>query len=310
MSLISFVIPCYNSEKTLASVVAEIESLMNQRTDYRYEVILVNDNSPDNVYNVIKQLAEKNSSIKAINFAKNFGQHSALLAGYRYAEGEIIVSVDDDGQIPIEDSLRLVDKVNEGFDVVYANYPDSERGAFRNMGSRVNDIMAQYLLSKPTDVEITSFFAMKRFIAEEMIRYNNPYPYLGGLVFRATLSIGSVEVALRPRSSGASGYTLKKLLKLWLNGFTAFSVRPLRLATILGFLVALGGAFYVVYIVINRFVSPEVPMGYSSMMAALLLIGGIIMCMLGLIGEYIGRIYISLNNSPQYVIRETININQ
>ncbi len=310
MPLISFVIPCYNSEKTLATVVGEIEQVMHTADGHSYEIILINDNSPDGVYSVIKQLSEDDSKIKAINFAKNFGQHSALLAGYRYAKGDIIVSVDDDGQIPIEDTMRLVDKVEQGYDVVYANYPDSERGAFRNLGSRVNDVMAQYLLSKPKEVEITSFFAMKRFIAEEMIRYNNPYPYLGGLVFRATLSIASVEVTLRPRPSGASGYTFKKLLKLWLNGFTAFSVRPLRLATILGFLVALGGAFYVVYIIVNRFLSPQVPLGYSSTMAALLLIGGIIMCMLGLIGEYIGRIYISLNNSPQYVIRETINIKE
>ncbi len=305
--MLSFVIPCYGSQDSIAGVVDEIKTLMTKITHHTYEIIIVNDFSPDDVYTVLKDLAE-DRNIKVVNLAKNFGQHPALMAGYSYAQGDIIVSVDDDGQIPVEDTVKLIAKIEEGYDVVYANYPDSERGLFRNFGSKVNDIMAAYLLNKPKNIQITSFFAMKKFILKEMLRYKNPYPYLGGLVFRSTKSVANVPVVLRRRTVGKSGYNLKKLLSLWLNGFTAFSIKPLRIATIFGLAVAVFGAIYGVYILVNRFVNPAVPMGYSSTMAALLLIGGVIMLMLGLIGEYLGRIYISINNSPQYVVRETINI--
>ncbi len=305
--MLSYVIPCYGSQNSIALVVDEINSLMRKNCEYEYEIILVNDCSPDNVYSTMKSLAA-DKRIKLINLAKNFGQHSALMAGYNYAKGDIIISVDDDGQIPVEDTFKLVEKIENGCDVVYANYPDSERGLFRSLGSKVNDIMAYYLLNKPKDIQITSFFAMKKFIAKEMVKYKNPYPYLGGLVFRATKSVENVQVVLRPRTLGKSGYSLKKLLSLWLNGFTAFSIKPLRIATVIGCAVAIFGALYGLYIIINRFISPNVPLGYSSTMAALLFIGGIIMLMLGLIGEYVGRIYISINNSPQYVVKQTVNL--
>ncbi len=308
--MLSFVIPCYGSQDSLADVVGEIKNVMSTRPACDYEIVLVNDCSPDDVYGVIKTLAKESDNIKAINFSKNFGQHSALMAGYRFAQGDIIISVDDDGQIPIEDTFKLADKIEEGFDVVYANYPDSERGFFRNLGSKFNDMMAGFLLSKPKHVKITSFYAMKKFIAQEMIRYNNPYPYLGGLIFRATKNIAVVPVTLKPRTAGRSGYTLKKLISLWLNGFTAFSIKPLRIASIIGFLCALGGFVYLAYTIVNWMSSPDVPLGYSSTMAALLFIGGMIMLMLGMIGEYIGRMYISLNSAPQYLIKETINIEQ
>ncbi len=305
--MLSFVIPCYGSQDSITGVVNEIRLLMSKNNDYSYEILLVNDYSPDNVYEVLKDLSS-DKTVKVINLAKNFGQHSALMAGYSNAQGDIIISVDDDGQIPIEDTFKLVNKIEEGYDVVYANYPESERGFFRNLGSKVNDIMAYHLLNKPQNIQITSFFAMKRFILKELIKYKNPYPYLGGLVFRATKSVANVQVVLRPRTVGNSGYSFKKLLSLWLNGFTAFSIKPLRFATLVGFVVAIFGAIFGIYTIINRFVNPDVPMGYSSTMAALLFIGGVIMLMLGLIGEYVGRIYISLNNSPQFVIKEKINI--
>ncbi len=307
---LSFVIPCYGSQDSLAGVVEEIKNFVLKKDKTQYEIILVNDNSPDDVYSVIQKLAADDINIKAINMAQNFGQHSALMAGYNHVSGDIIISVDDDGQIPIEDTYKLIEKIEEGYDAVYANYPDSERGEFRSFGSKINDVMATYMLSKPKGVRITSYFGMKKFIAEEICRYKNPYPYLGGLVFRATKNVATVDVKLRPRQTGISGYTFKKLISLWLNGFTSFSIKPLRIASIMGFIVALIGAGYGIYIIINRFTSPIVPMGYSSIMAVLLFIGGAIMCMLGLIGEYIGRIYISISDAPQYVIKNTINLNK
>lgn len=166
--------------------------------------------------------------------------------------------------------------------------------------------MAEYLIGKPKELYVSSYFAAKRFVIDEVIGYENPYPYVIGLILRTTKNIENVTVDHREREEGTSGYTLKKLLALWFNGFTAFSVKPLRVATLVGMLFAAAGFLYLIYTIINKIVNPNVPMGWSSMMSVLLVVGGCILFMLGLIGEYIGRIYISLNNSPQYVVKKVV----
>lgn len=309
MTKISFVIPCYRSENTIASVVDEIKTTISSRKEYDYEIILVNDSSPDNVYGVIKDLATSDSKIKGIDLAKNFGQHSAILTGYRYITGEIVVCLDDDGQTPASEMFLLIDKLHEGYDVVFAKYANKKHSFGRNLGSKVNDFMTRVLLDKPKDLSIMSYFCCRRFIAEEMVRYNNPYPYVSGLLLRSSNKITNVNITHRERDKGNSGYTLSKLLSLWINGFTSFSVKPLRIATFCGVVFALFGFLFGIYAIINKlFINPEAPMGYSSVMATLSFLGGMILMMMGLIGEYIGRIYISINNSPQAVIRQTVNI--
>lgn len=308
MKKVSFVIPCYRSEKTLPHVVAEIEDTMGKMDKYEYEIILVNDSSPDNTFGVIRKLCEERKNIKGINFARNFGQHAALMAGLRHSQGDYVVCLDDDGQTPADEAGALLHKLEEGYDAVYARYEHKHHSAFRNLGSRINEMMTRIMLEKPADLYVSSYFAVQRFVAEDMIRYENSYPYVIGLVLRATKNITNVVVHHRDREEGSSGYTLKKLLGLWFNGFTAFSVKPLRIATAVGGTFACLGFLYGLYTIIKRLVNPAVPMGFSSMMSAVVFFGGMIMLMLGLIGEYIGRIYISLNNSPQYVIRERINV--
>ena len=307
MKKLSFVIPCYRSEHTLPHVVAEISEKMKEMNRYEYEIILVNDCSPDNTMGTIRQLCREHSNIRGISLARNFGQHAALMAGLRHSSGDYVVCLDDDGQTPADEVDRLLDKLEEGYDAVYAKYVQKHHSAFRNLGSKVNELMARIMLEKPADLYVSSYFAVRRFVVEDMIRYENSYPYVIGLVLRATKNITNVIVNHRDREEGSSGYTLKKLLGLWFNGFTAFSVKPLRIATGIGGACAVVGFCYGIYTIIKRFIRPDVPMGFSSTMAALVFFGGMIMLMLGLIGEYIGRIYISLNNSPQYVIREQIN---
>lgn len=307
MKKVSFVIPCYRSANTLPHVVKEIEDTMAGLAAYSYEIILVNDCSPDNTFEVIRGLCTEKSYITGINFAKNFGQHAALMAGLRQSAGDYVVCLDDDGQTPADEVDKLLGKLEEGFDAVYAGYAHKQHSAFRNLGSKVNELMTRMMLGKPRELFISSYFAVKRFIVEDMIRYENSYPYVIGLVLRATRNITNVPVNHREREEGRSGYTLKKLLALWMNGFTAFSVMPLRIATSIGVICACGGFMYGIYTIIKKFVNPAVPMGFSSMMSALVFIGGMLMVMLGLIGEYIGRIYISMNNSPQYVIKERLN---
>ena len=310
MKKVSFVIPCYRSEHTLPHVIAEITEKMKTMEQYQYDIFLVNDCSPDDTFGVIRKLCGENGNIRGIDFAKNFGQHSALMAGLRYSDGDYVVCLDDDGQTPADEVDRLLGKLEEGYDAVYAKYDHKQHSAFRNLGSKLNERMTRMMLGKPPELYLSSYFAVKRFVVEDMIRYENSYPYVIGLVLRATRKITNVDVNHRERESGTSGYTLKKLVGLWFNGFTAFSVKPLRIATGVGALSAAAGFLYGCYTTIKRLLRPDVPMGFSSTMSAIVFFGGMIMLMLGLIGEYIGRIYISLNNSPQYVIRETINMTE
>ena len=310
MKKISFVIPCYRSEHTLPHVIAEIEQKMKEMSQYEYDVFLINDCSPDNTLEVVRELCETHDNIKGISFAKNFGQHAALMAGLRHSDGDYVVCLDDDGQTPADEVDKLIDKLEEGYDAVYAKYDHKQHSGFRNLGSKVNELMTRVLLEKPKELYISSYFAVRRFVVEDMIRYGNSYPYVIGLVLRATKNIANVSVNHREREEGTSGYTLKKLLGLWFNGFTAFSVKPLRIATAIGCGCAGIGFLYGLYTIVKRLLNPAVPMGFSALMSATVFFGGMIMILLGMIGEYIGRIYISLNNSPQYVIRERMNIEE
>lgn len=306
MKKVSFVIPCYRSEKTIEGVVAEIMDTMEKMEKYSYEIILVNDSSPDDTWKVIRSLGEKYKRIRGINLAKNFGQHAALMAGMRESAGDYVICLDDDGQTPADEVGKLLEALEEGSDAVYARYDHKMHSAFRNLGSKVNELMTRMMLGKPKELFVSSYFGVKRFVVEDMIRYQNSYPYVIGLVLRATKNIVNVDVTHREREEGKSGYTLKKLLGLWFNGFTAFSVTPLRIATVIGAACACVGFAYGIYVFVRKLIDPNVIMGFSSLMCVILFVGGMLMIMLGLVGEYIGRIYISLNNSPQYVIREKI----
>lgn len=306
--LISFVIPCYRSSQTIKGVVEELTEAMADIAGYEYEVILVNDCSPDETFSVIRQLCEENPRIKGINLARNFGQHAALMAGFGYVKGDIIVCLDDDGQTPANEAGKLIAGLEAGADVVYAKYEHKQHSWFRNFGSKLNELMTRVMLGKPKKLYVSSYFAARRFVIDEVLRYENAYPYVIGLVLRATKNITNVMVTHREREIGTSGYTLGKLISLWVNGFTSFSVKPLRMATIIGAFCALLGFAYAIYTIVKKFVNPIVPLGFSSLMSAIMFIGGMLMLMLGLIGEYIGRIYVCMNHSPQYVVKETLNV--
>lgn len=308
---VSFVIPCYRSELTLPKVIEEIgrtmENLREQGREYSYEIILVNDCSPDDTFSVIRKFCQEDKRIKGVNLARNFGQHAALMAGFHQVRGDVVICLDDDGQTPADEAGKLLEEIEKGSDVVYAKYENKKHSLFRNFGSWVNEEMAHIMLGKPRELYVSSYFAAKRFVVEEMKKYTNAYPYVIGLVLRTTKSISNVTVCHREREIGTSGYTLGKLIGLWFNGFTAFSVKPLRLATALGVVCSAGGFLYGIYTVVKKLVNPNVPMGFSSLMAAVVFMGGMMMVMLGLVGEYVGRMYISMNSSPQFVIRETVN---
>ena len=305
--LVSFVIPCYRSAQMIGGVVEEIDRTMEGTDGYTYEIILVNDASPDDTFEAIRALCAGRKDICGVNLAKNFGQHAALMAGFRHARGDVVVCLDDDGQTPANEVGKLLAKLEEGYDVVYAKYAHKQHSMFRNFGSRINERMTRIMLGKPKELYLSSYSAMKKFVAQELIRYENPFPYVIGLVLRTTKKIANVEVTHREREIGTSGYTMGKLLGLWFNGFTAFSIKPLRIATVVGVASACVGFAYGIYTIVKKFVNPAVPVGFSALMATLVFFCGLILIMLGMIGEYIGRIYISMNNSPQYVVRECVD---
>ena len=259
------------------------------------------------MYEVLCDIAKNNKNVKIINLSKNFGQHNALICGYRFTSGDIIISLDDDGQTDPKQCYKLIDKIDNKIDVVFAKYSKKKHNHFRNFGSFMTKLMSYWLCEIPLNIYISSYFVCKRYVIDEICNYNNPYTFLGGLIYRVTKNVDNAEIEHYNRDAGKSGYTLKKLINLWLNGLTAFSVKPLRLSAFVGSILALVGFFYGVYIIISKFLNPNRVLGYSSIMCAILFVGGMILFMLGLIGEYIGRIYICINHSPQYVIKEKIN---
>ncbi len=308
--LLSFVIPCYRSERTIEKVIAEIVDIVKQRPEYDYEIICINDFSPDGVYNILKRLAGENKRIKVINLAKNMGKHAAVLAGYAYVKGDYIVNLDDDFQCPVYELWNLLKPLElDEADVTTAEYSVKRESLLKKIGSSINLYVSEIMLSKPKGTRFENFSALKRFVADELTKYKNPYPFLEGLIFSVTKRIKTISMKGRERADeNGSGFTFWKSVSLFANGFTAFSVKPLRIATVSGFLFATAGFLYGIYIIIQKLLTPEILMGYSSMMAVMLFSSGLIMLMLGMIGEYLGRIYICINNMPQYVVKETTNV--
>lgn len=310
MEVISFVIPCYGSEKTIVKVIDEISRVVEQNREYGYEVIAVNDSSPDNVLKVLKESAKQDRRVKILNLSKNMNRPGAVMAGLNYAKGDYVVVMDDDGQCPMDKFWLLFDPIQKGHDVAIAEYPERKQSFFKDFGTFVNRKMTEFVINKPKEMQFTNFMVMKSYIVKEIIKYDNPYPYFTGLILRTTNDIVNVKLEERERFSGKTTFTFFKMLGMWVNGLTAFSIKPLRISSLIGVLCAFIGFIFGIVTVIRKITVPNISIGWSSIVAILLFVGGLIMLMLGMIGEYIGRIYISLNKSPQYVIKETYNIDE
>ncbi len=299
---ISFVIPCYYSERTLAGVV---EDIINEFCDDDIEIILVNDGSADGTFSVIESLTQKYKFIKGINLSRNFGQDGARMAGYHFVTGDYVVTLDDDAQNPPAEAHKLIAKLEEGYDAVFGKYLIKHHSKFKNFGSKLNDLMADWILEKPKNLRLCSYFVMTRFVTNEIIKYEGAYPYVWGLILRTTRNVTNQVIEHRAREIGESTYTFSKLLGLWLNGFTSFSVKPLRLTSVFGMLSAAIGFILAVYVIVRKLAYGINADGWASMMCIILFLGGILMLMMGLLGEYVGRIYINENSAPQFIIKDT-----
>lgn len=308
MKVISFCIPCYRSEHTIEKVIDEIIVEVNNLYDYDYEIIMADDNSPDNVFEVICNRATEDNRIKALQFARNFGQQAGLIATSRYATGDIVVFLDDDGQCPMNHLKELIEPLFNGYDIAMAKYITKKQSWFKNFGSKVNDITEEIMTNKPKGLYASNFVAVKKFVIDEMGKYSGPYPYFTGLLLRISNNATNVVMEDRSRLEGSTTYTFRKLISTWLNGFTNFSIKPLRISIYMGLITSLLGFLYAIYIVIQRLAFNDITDGWSSIMCILLILGGLILGVLGIIGEYVGRIYMSINDTPQYTIRNSVNI--
>ena len=303
---ISIVIPVYNGAKTIPSLVELLEKELTPHFDL--EMVLVNDGSPsDNSAEVCTRIALSNPKVKFLDLSSNFSEHNAVMAGLNYCSGEAAVIIDDDFQNPPVEIIKLVDKLNEGYDVAYSYYKKKEHHFLRNLGSRFNNIVATVLLGKPRNLYLSSFKAISRFVIDELVKYKGPDPYIDGLILRFTRNCGRVQVEHHPSLKDTSGYTLHKLISLWLRMFTNFSILPLRTVTVLGFLFAVAGFAGAILFTIEKLRNPDLPAGWASLIISLFVISGVQLFALGMLGEYLGRLFLKDNGKPQFVIRRAVN---
>ncbi|HWA26122.1 MAG TPA: glycosyltransferase family 2 protein [Lacunisphaera sp.] len=299
---LSFVIPLYCSAETIAPLVRQIEDL---KVEGGHELVLVNDGSRDATVQVCRELVRNaRIPITLVDHARNYGEHNAVLSGYRHARGAYVVNLDDDGQNPPAEAVRLWEHARrEGLDVVYGHYLNKKHAAWRNLGSWLTNRLTDWVLDKPKGFYLSSFRCISAFIAREVARHEGPYPYIDGLILQVTQNIGAIEVRHDERGAGQSGYTLRRLMRLWASTFVNFSVMPLRLATLLGLVMAAAGlaGLAVVFYLWTTNQGPNY--GWGTLMAALLVFSGTQLVMLGLIGEYLGRMFLTVNRRPQSTVR-------
>jgi len=301
---LSIVVPVYRGAATVGALV---DALSELKPAGGIEIILVNDGSPDNSGEVCRELLRAAKvPVTYIEHARNFGEHNAVMSGLRHARGSYIVTMDDDLQNPPEEVVRLYDHARlGGWDVVYTRYAKKEHEGWRNLGSRFANFVADHLLDKPRGLYLSSFRCMSALAVREVTKYRGPYPYVDGLLMQVTQRLDSIEVKHLPRAEGRSNYTLKRLVLLWLNLATNFSVLPLRLAIFAGLAMGIFGLIGALLVTMEALMG-ETPSGWASMMTVTLLIAGVQFLILGVLGEYVGRAFLSANGKPQGVVREVL----
>lgn len=299
---ISFVVPVYNGAGSIGEVVRQI---INAYPGMEIEVVLVNDGSADDSEAVCRKLVDQHPlQVSFVQLMKNFGEHSAVLAGLSRTRGEFVAVLDDDGQNPPAEVRKLYDLCrSRELDVVYGFYEKKAHHWFRNLGSWLNDKAANIMVRKPPEIYLSSFKVMRRRLVDEIVRYKGPYPYIDGLIFRTTSRVGQTQVKHVQRQSGQSGYTLRKLVRLWLNMFVNHSMLPLRIASILGAVTAGLSALMILAILVEKLATPNYPIGIPSILVSILFFAGVQLIILGVVGEYLGRLFLDHNGVPQYVVR-------
>jgi glycosyltransferase involved in cell wall biosynthesis len=299
---LSIVVPVYNGALTIPALV---EALANLEVEGGLEVVLVNDGSADNSLGVCQAICRSNKlPLTVVNLSRNFGEHNAVVAGLAQTRGAHIITMDDDLQNPANEVIRMWRHAKDnGYDVVYSSYAEKQHALWRNIGSNFANICSDWLLEKPKGLYLSSFRCMNALTVAAILKYTGPFPFIDGLIAQVTQNIGTIKVVHLPRSKGRSNYTLSRLMHLFLSMFLNFSVKPLRIASLTGLIMTMLGLLGVVGVVAEALVIGE-PRGWASLMASVLLLAGVQLAMLGLLGEYVGRIFLTVNRRPQFVVRD------
>ena len=303
---LSLVIPVYNGSRTIPQLVERITTVFASMS---VEIVLVNDGSEDDSEIVCEALVQKWPAVITLaNLSRNFGEHNAVLAGLNYSRGQYVAVLDDDGQNPPEEVMSMLQELKrKRYDVIYGHYIEKQHSWFRNAGSWFNDRIATLMLDKPKDLYLSSFKVMTRFVIDEIIKYHGPFPYIDGLVYRTTRKIGQIPVEHRPNPRGASRYSFRKLVRLWLNMFLNFSIKPLRLSVYAGLATSGLSIVALVAILIDKlWITPNLTVGIPTVLGSIVFFSGVQLMILGLVGEYLGRLYLDHTDTPQYVVRYTI----
>jgi len=309
ISRLSVLIPVYNGAATIGSLVDSVVATLGSRFE-ELEIVAVNDGSPDDSHAVLLEAVRRHPRIlKYVRLARNFGEHNAVMCGLHYVTGDCVAIIDDDFQNPPAEIPRLVEKLQEGYDVVYSYYGKKRHSWIRNLGSRFNDLVATWLLGKPKGLYLSSFKVLNAFMVRTLIQHEGPFPYLDGIILRSTRLIGQQLCEHQSRSVGESNYTLRRLIALWLNMFTGFSLTPLRVASVLGFVMSLAGIGLGVLFTVSRltggvFMKRAVPPGWASLIVCVTVFAGLQLCVLGVMGEYLGRMFQTTNRAPQFIVRD------
>lgn len=298
----SLIVPIYRSEESIDRLVSRLECLSYPEP---WQVIFVDDGSPDDSFTVLQdRLQHSYLAALLIRHTRNFGEHQAVMTGYRHAEGEYLINIDDDLQNPPEEALRLLEHAKRyNLDVVYGNYIEKKHNLFRNIGSAFANLTARLLLDLPDSYYLSSFRCVSQLIAEKVTCVQSPYVYIDGLLSQSTNRIGSLDVMHDSRDTGTSNYNIRRLIRLWLVILTSFSLMPLRIATLVGIGAAAVGSVSLIYILVSSALGKVEVAGWSSVVSSILFFGGIQCLLLGLLGEYIGRIYLTVYGKPQAHIR-------
>jgi undecaprenyl-phosphate 4-deoxy-4-formamido-L-arabinose transferase len=299
---ISVVVPVYNSEPCLLELVRQTAAALHE---HAHELILVDDQSTDGSWGVIRRLCENHQNLVGIRLRKNAGQDSAILCGLRLAQGRFIVIMDDDLQHAPSDMLALYAQCRDHeWDVCYAHFPVRKHAWWKRFGSWLNGKLAELVIAKPRQLYLSPFKIIRQEIVKEVVKYTGAFPYVDGLILAVTHNIGQADVAHHDRQLGQSAYGMAKSVVVFMRVATGFSVWPLRVATCSGMVCALGAFFLALFYLAQYARSGHRVEGWITIVILLLLLGGLLLTSVGMVGEYLGRLYLNNNGKPQSTVKE------
>jgi glycosyltransferase involved in cell wall biosynthesis len=299
----SVIIPVYRGAETLSELVSQLVKTLESSVP-SYEILLVNDGSPDNSWEVITHLSQQVEQVRGINLLRNYGQHNALLCGIRQARGEVILTLDDDLQNPPAEIPKLLEKLAEGYDVVYGTPAQEQHGLWRDLASQVTKLALQSTMGVDTARQVSAFRAFRTTIRRGFAEFHSPSVSVDVLLTWGAARFTAVPVAHNPRAAGRSNYTFRKLVRHAMNMVTGFSILPLQLASLMGFSFAIFGLLVLVYVIGRYLIQGGSVPGFPFLASTIAIFSGVQLFALGIIGEYLARMHFRLQDRPPYVIGE------